>query len=211
MLLFNSKFSGRRLLAGKYPSYGALPLLMGFVLFSSACQARLDGSQSAKSAAVPTGKLHNTLWWQIAKQHHLDPYILYAVALKESANDADAALVKPWPWALNKSGKSLMPATQREAHALLKQSLDDGNRLIDVGLMQINLRWHGHRVSAPAQLLDPITNVQIGAELLATAIQSAPHDLALGIGRYYSWKDEKAAVAYGQSVIAIADHVRQVI
>ncbi|MDD2761826.1 MAG: transglycosylase SLT domain-containing protein, partial [Methylomonas sp.] len=116
-----------------------------------------------------------------------------------------------WPWALNKSGKALMPASRREAHALLKQSLDEGNRLIDVGLMQINWRWHGHRVSTPAQLLDPMINVQIGAELLATAIRSAPHDLALGIGRYYSWNNVEAAVAYGQSVMAIADHVRQVI
>jgi soluble lytic murein transglycosylase-like protein len=104
-----------------------------------------------------------------------------------------------------------MPASQREAHALLKQSIDEGNRLVDVGLMQINVRWHGHRVNSPAQLLDPITNVQIGAELLATAIRSAPHDLALGIGRYYSWNDEKAAKAYGQSVMAIADRVKQVI
>lgn len=183
--------------------------LLSLLFVCTACLAN-DGSKQVH-VAVPVQKLQNTLWWRIAKQHQLDPYILYAVALKESANDADPASVKPWPWALNKSGKALMATSRREAQALLKQSLDEGNRLIDVGLMQINWRWHGHRVSTPAQLLDPRTNVQIGAELLAAAIRSAPHDLALGIGRYYSWNNAEAAVAYGQSVMAIADHVRQVI
>ncbi|QPK64120.1 transglycosylase SLT domain-containing protein [Methylomonas sp. LL1] len=186
-----------------------LPILLSVLFASTSCLA--NGGSKQAHAVIPAQKLQNTLWWRIAKQHQLDPYILYAVALKESANDADPASVKPWPWALNKSGKALMPASRREAQALLKQSLDEGNRLIDVGLMQINLRWHGHRVSTPAQLLDPMTNVQIGAELLTTAIRSAPHDLALGIGRYYSWNNVEAAVAYGQSVMAIADHVRQVI
>lgn len=188
-----------------------LPILVSLVFSNSSCLAYGDGVKQARAADIPAHKLQNTLWWQIAKQHQLDPYILYAVALKESANDTDPASVKPWPWALNKSGKSLMPSSRREAHALLKQSLEEGNRLIDVGLMQINLRWHGNRVRTPAQLLDPMTNVQIGAELLAAAIQSAPHDLALGIGRYYSWNNVEAAVAYGQSVMAIADQVRQVI
>lgn len=200
----------RRLCAAKQHCLYPLPILLSFMVCSASCLAH--GNVSKHTRATNTAhKLQSTLWWQIAKQHHLDPYILYAVALKESANDTDPTAVKPWPWALNKSGQSLMPASQREAHALLKQSIDEGNRLVDVGLMQINVRWHGHRVNSPAQLLDPITNVQIGAELLATAIRSAPHDLALGIGRYYSWNDEKAAKAYGQSVMAIADRVKQVI
>jgi len=187
----------------------SLPILLSLLFVSTACLA--NGGSKQAHAVVSSQKLQNTLWWRIAKQHQLDPYILYAVALKESANDADPASVKPWPWALNKSGKALMPTSRQEAQALLKRSLDEGNRLIDVGLMQINLRWHGHRVSTPAQLLEPMTNVQIGAELLAAAIRSAPHDLALGIGRYYSWTNVEAAVAYGQSVMAIADQVRQVI
>lgn len=209
MLNFDLKSGFRWLFAGQHRRLCLLPILLSLLCVSTSCLA--NGGSKQAHAVLPAHKLQNTLWWRIAKQHRLDPYILYAVALKESANDTNPASVKPWPWALNKSGKPLMPASQREAHALLKQSLDEGNRLIDVGLMQINLRWHGHRVSTPAQLLDPMTNVQIGAELLAAAIQSAPHDLALGIGRYYSWNNVEAAVAYGQSVMAIADQVRLVI
>jgi len=56
-----------------------------------------------------TSKLHNTLWWQIANRHQLDPYILYAVALIESAKGSTKNHVTPWPWALNKAGKSIIP------------------------------------------------------------------------------------------------------
>ena len=89
----------------------SLPILLSLLFVSTACLA--NGGSKQAHAVGPAQKLQTTLWWRIAKQHRLDPYILYAVALKESANDADPASVKPWPWALNKSGKALMPASRQ--------------------------------------------------------------------------------------------------
>ncbi|TAL43044.1 MAG: lytic transglycosylase domain-containing protein [Methylovulum sp.] len=156
-------------------------------------------------------RLQNTLWWQIANYHQLDPYVLYAVALVESAKRNDPNHITPWPWAINKSGKAIIPASQQEARRILTKALAEGSRNIDVGLMQINFRWHGHRVDKPEYLLNPVTNLQIGALLLAEAIQSAPHNLALGIGRYHSWQNVSAAVAYGRKVLAVADQIRTVL
>ncbi|MFA5920747.1 MAG: transglycosylase SLT domain-containing protein [Methylococcaceae bacterium] len=158
-----------------------------------------------------TSKLQNTLWWQIANRHQLDPYVLYAVALIESAKGSDQNHVTPWPWAINKSGKSIIPASQQEARTILSKTLAEGHRNIDVGLMQINLHWHGHRVDKPEQLLNPVTNLQIGALVLAEAIQSVPNDLVLGIGRYHSWQNVNAAVAYGRKVLAVAAKIRTVL
>ncbi|MBO0165680.1 transglycosylase SLT domain-containing protein, partial [Vibrio alginolyticus] len=53
-------------------------------------------------------------------------------------------------------------------------------RNVDVGMMQINLRWHGDKVSSPDELLDPAKNVDVGAGYLAQCISSAPGDLELG-------------------------------
>jgi hypothetical protein len=89
--------------------------------------------------------------------------------------------------------------------------LDEGQRNIDVGIMQVNLRWHGHCVAKPKHLLNPNINLEIGAKLLAEAIQSSPDNLALGIGRYYSWKNVTAAVEYGQRVISLADQIRAIL
>lgn len=156
-------------------------------------------------------KLQNTVWWQVARRHHIDPYVLYAVALVESRKHGEQNHVTPWPWAINNAGKSFIPNSQQEAELLLNKILDDGKQNVDVGIMQVNLRWHGHRVTKPEHLLNPNTNLEIGARLLAEAIQSAPNNLALGVGRYYSWKNVPAAVEYGQQVLALADKIRTLI
>jgi hypothetical protein len=192
---------------------------LGLISFGPSCQAQEKAAlpksyittASSKILNPSPSKLHTTLWWQIAEQHQLDPYILYAVALVESAKVNPLNHVTPWPWAINKSGKSIIPGSQQEARAILNKTLAEGGRNIDVGLMQINLYWHGHRVGKPEQLLNPVTNLQIGALVLAEAIQSAPHDLVLGVGRYHSWQNTEAAVSYGRRVLAVANQLRAVL
>jgi hypothetical protein len=198
----------------------AVPILgLGLISFGQTCKA-LETASLPKRVITPVSskisnhfpaKLQNTLWWKVAIHHQLDPYILYAVALVESAKGNPLNHVTPWPWAINKSGKSIIPASQQEARALLNKILAEGGRNIDVGLMQINLHWHGHRVGKPEQLLNPVTNLQIGALVLAKAIQSAPHDLVMGIGRYHSWQNTVAAVSYGRRVLAVANQIRAVL
>ena len=194
-------------------------LCLSFIIFNKPCFA-FETHHVAKTSSVTShqkpdarvvSKLQDTLWWQIAKHHQLDPYILYAVALVESAKDSAPNHVTPWPWAINKSGKSIIPASHQEARTALNKALAEGGKHIDVGLMQINLHWHGHRVDKPEQLLNPVTNLQIGALLLAEAIQSVPNDLVLGIGRYHSWQNVDAAVTYGRRVLAVADQIRTVL
>lgn len=194
-------------------------LCLGLTIFNKSCLALEIYSSLTKLPVVArqtkinglNSRLQNTLWWQIANRHQLDPYVLYAVALVESAKRNDPNHITPWPWAINKSGKSIIPASQQEARRILTKALAKGSRNIDVGLMQINFRWHGHRVDKPEHLLNPVTNLQIGALLLAEAIQSAPNNLVLGIGRYHSWQNVSAAVAYGRKVLAVADQIRAVL
>ncbi|MBS4052566.1 MAG: transglycosylase SLT domain-containing protein [Methylomonas sp.] len=158
-----------------------------------------------------SSKLQNTIWWQVGMRHQIDPYLLYAVALVESRKHGKQNQVTPWPWAINNAGKSFVPNSQKEAEILLNKILNEGQRNVDVGIMQVNLHWHGHRVAKPEHLLNPNTNLEIGAALLAEAIKSAPNNLALGVGRYYSWKHTTAAVEYGQQVISLANQIRALI
>ena len=199
------------------PTSGGI-LILGWTLsiLSTACLAGnpIKTAQSQHTAIHSlsvnnsSAKLQNTRWWAIAQQRQLDPYILYAVALVESANSDDHATITPWPWTINKSGKPIISDSKQDAERVLAKSLTEGNRHVDVGMMQVNLYWHGHKVDKPEQLLNPITNLEIGAKVLAEAIQSSPNNLELGIGRYHSWKNAQAAILYGQRVIALADHIR---
>jgi len=204
----------------KKPPIGGM-LIFGWALgiLSTVCLAD-DSVKAPKSphTAIPSlsandssPKLQNTQWWRIARQRQIDPYILYAVALVESANSDDHTTITPWPWAINKAGKSIISASKQDAQRVLAKTIAEGNRHIDVGMMQINLYWHGHKVAKPEQLLNPVTNLEIGAKVLAEAIQSSPNNLELGIGRYHSWQNAQAAVQYGQRVIALANQIRTLI
>jgi len=194
-----------------------LPIGMmgGFCIISQPMESMADGaiqiiSSNQQSPGSKT-TLRNTLWGQVARRHGIDPYILYAVALTESRKNDDQNKVIPSPWAINNAGNAYIPGSQQEAEALLNQLMDQGKRNIDVGMMQVNLRWHGHRVAKPEQLLIPSTNLEIGASVLSEAIQSVPGNLAHGIGRYYSWKNEPAAIQYGRKVIALANQIRAIL
>ena len=220
--MFVAQFNSQRLTSGRSVTKPQIfILLVGLALsgFSVCCVAR-DSLRTPKSPNAPvksllvtdsSPKLQNTLWWTIARQRQIDPYILYAVALVESANSGDHATITPWPWAINKSGKSIISASKQDAQRILNKTVAEGNRHIDVGMMQVNLYWHGHKVDKPEQLLNPITNLEIGANVLAEAIQSSPNNLELGIGRYHSWQNAQAAVQYGQRVIAVANQIRTLI
>jgi hypothetical protein len=108
----------------------ALPILgLVFIFFGQTCRA-LETASLPKRVIIPVSskvsnhlpaKLQNTLWWKIAKLHQLDPYILYAVALVESARGIPSNHVTPWPWAINKSGKSIIPGSQQEARIILNR------------------------------------------------------------------------------------------
>ncbi len=164
----------------------------------------LDG----KNQAISPQALRGTTWWRVATERGLDPYILYAVALVESPQ-VNNRLATPWPWAINRQGRTIIPSSRTVARGILNDALTKGIRAIDVGLMQVNVRWHGHRVRSPEELLDPETNIRVGADVLAEAIRSAPGNLTLGIGRYHAgWHNDTDAYRYGQRVLAVAQRIR---
>lgn len=182
------------------------PTWCGETQTRSVSQAAVPFEARNKTAVRET--LRNTLWWSVAEERGLDPYILYAVALVESAK-VDHRLATPWPWALNSQGRPVLPSSRLEAREILSNTMARGIRAIDVGLMQVNIRWHGHRVRQPEDLLDPEINIRVGADVLADAIRSAPGDLILGIGRYHAgWHKDAHAYRYGRRVLAVAQQIR---
>ena len=148
--------------------------------------------------------LTGTLWAATAQREGLDPTLLYAVAVQETQRPSGPGAVSPWPWTLRtqagpRSYESL------EAAVTDLQAMSRDTRDIDVGLLQVNLNRHGHRVGDPATLLDARINLVVAADILADAIRSAGDDLALGIGRYRHPHDDAAARAYGRRVLRLRD------
>jgi hypothetical protein len=161
-----------------------------------------DSRPTLASTAGSTTFLQGTVWAAVAARHGLDPVLLYGVALKESRRAAGAHASVPWPYTLRgPAGAQYHRSRAEAAQALARLTARHRPLAIDVGLMQVNLRWHGDKVADPAQLLDARTNLEIAAGILVDALHSAPGDLELGIGHYHHWHHEAIARAYGRSVL----------
>jgi soluble lytic murein transglycosylase-like protein len=109
----------------------------------------------------------------------------------------------------SRSGLPFYAKSEDQAKAKLAEFQQQYGRAIDVGFMQVSIRWNGHRVSSPADLLDPETNVMVGAEVLSEAIQSSPNDLeSLALAAITPREDEIRARNYGSRVLAIYRNLR---
>ncbi len=140
----------------------------------------------------------------IARRHAIDPVLLYALALHETQRPNGDGQVSPWQWTVGSSAGRQFYDSREEARAALG-TLSAGGRDLEVGLLQVSLKRHGHRVGDPATLLDPGVNLGVAASLLADAIASARGDLALGVGHFRYPDDDGAARTFGRRVLAVRE------
>ncbi|EMN3633085.1 lytic transglycosylase domain-containing protein [Pseudomonas aeruginosa] len=151
--------------------------------------------------------LKGTMWERVSQSSSCKApaLLLYSIALQESRSSAGKGMVRPHPFALrNGPSGSKYPESSEEATELLERFIAE-DRLTDIGMMQINYRWNGHRVSNPALLLNAETNVSVAAEILCEAISVQRGDIELAIGGYHTMnpKREIDARAYARSVLHI--------
>jgi len=140
--------------------------------------------------------------------HHADvpSAVLYAIALQESGIHLRGQRV-PWPWTLNVAGQPRRFTTRAAACGELQDALDaQPNRRIDVGLGQINVGYHAHRVAHPCDLLDPYRNLRIAATILREQYRQG-EDWLPAIGRYHRPAGGTPAARYRRSVHQHLSHV----
>lgn len=141
-----------------------------------------------------------------AQRTGIEALLLYSIAVTESGASVGHGFVAPSPYAIRVNESDLnqayYPATRAEAEKILSDLLHAGRSNIDVGLMQVNLRWHGDRVQKPLALLDPTTNLRIGADILYDTMLSSPGDIVTAIGRYHSWTADRGRL-YAERVIRL--------
>ena len=147
-------------------------------------------------AAVPAG------YRAIAAEHAMPHTLLYAVALTESGKQIESTGdYRPWPWTLNIAGRGYYFDSRREAWQALTEWLRRGQRSIDIGLMQVNWRYHQQRLGTPWQALDPYHNLQVGAAILQNCYQSQ-QDWWSSVGCYHAPVNAKRADRYRRRVVS---------
>ncbi len=158
------------------------------------------------SASAQDFSLKGTMW---ETAEGVDPHLLYAIAIAESQKYFTGGFIRPWPWSVNVEGKGHYFDTRAEAEQFVDELFSQGLKSIDIGPMQINTYWHGHRVSDPKDLFSLSTAISVSSDILKEAMDSSPSDQALGIGRYHTWSDEQRARSYGSRVIKYWEAILQ--
>ena len=158
--------------------------------------------------AQSTGfSLKGTMWERGSNSAECkpDPLLLFSLALTESRAPSGNGRIAPHPFALrNTPSGSRFPRTYRDAVTALEHYIREDS-LTDIGIMQINYRWNGNRVARPEHLLDPETNIRVGAQILCESIAQYPADIHLAIGGYHTRnpRREPDARQYATTVLGI--------
>jgi type IV secretion system protein VirB1 len=111
------------------------------------------------------------------------------------------------PWAIGTPHGAYFLRTRAEAARVLARSLRSESS-VDIGLMQINSQWLPKLHVAPEALLEPCTNVRVGAAILAANFVAAARPgrsllatLVAALSVFNSGS-ETAAVSYAARVFA---------
>ncbi|WP_455707155.1 transglycosylase SLT domain-containing protein [Rickettsia conorii] len=94
------------------------------------------------------------------------------------------------PYAIGVSGKSVKASSKEEAKQIIKQYLAKGITNIDIGIMQINWRWHAAAFDQNLDdMLNPSQNIIYAAQLLKS-LHVQHQSWQKAVRYYHSAKDE---------------------
>ena len=107
-------------------------------------------------------------------QHKIPSRLLTAISLVESGRwNPRAQRSMAWPWTVHAQGKGRFFPSKRAAIAAVRALQKRGVRSIDVGCMQVNLRYHPEAFADLETAFDPASNVDYAADLLKRLRQEA--------------------------------------
>ena len=184
-------------------------------LILAACGSVL-GIKADETAAAPSKfSLSGTIYESVGRERRVDPMLIYAITCVESAveDDRRRGRIRPYPWTLRSDKGPFYGKDKEDAVRELQRLLAAHRRQssvypsIDVGLAQVNLRWHGHRVRSVFDLLDPKTNLGVAADILNECFARHPRDAFRAIGSYHS-ADESRALRYAARVVRVYSALR---
>lgn len=144
-------------------------------------------SERPSAAAAPdTACLREILAAQ--ERHGIPGNLLLAIGLQEAGQRRDGVLTV-WPYTVNANGEGRFFDSAEAAADWVRERQAAGIASIDLGCMQINLRWHPGAFATVEQGFDPAINVEYAA-LLLKALEARLGDWGAAAGAYHSQTPE---------------------
>ncbi len=140
------------------------------------------------------------------KRYKIPKDTLHSISLRETQKAHSKhriGLIWPWTVTVNPSGKGYHFKNKNEAIKFAKAQLATGKGSIDVGCMQINLKYHPDAFSSIEQALSPRRNIAYGAIFLKEKYEQH-RNWQKAIGSYHSSTPDKA-LSYHSMVKKISD------
>lgn len=116
--------------------------------------------------------------------------LLLGIGLQEAGVERDGGLTV-WPWSVNAEGEGRFLRDAPEAIDWVRTRQQAGDELIDVGCMQINLRWHPEAFPSLEAAFDPGLNVDYAARYLS-GLADRFGSWTAATGRYHSADPDRA-------------------
>ena len=113
-----------------------------------------------------------------ARRHGVPLGVLYAVGLSETGRKGSLN-----PYALNVDGRTVLATDLRNAMSRFSEAKGKGAKLVDLGCMQINHRYHGDKFSSVEAMFDPARNVDYAARFLKE-LRTREGNWTMAVARY---------------------------
>lgn len=126
------------------------------------------------------------------RAHGIPRDLLMALGLQEAGMTVRGTRTI-WPWSVNVEGRGYRFDTRVEAEEFVQGQLAQGIRSIDVGCLQINLRWHPDAFPTPGAGFEPDLNADYAARFLRD-LRTQTGDWWQAAGHYHSATPERKAV-----------------
>ncbi|MGR5448553.1 transglycosylase SLT domain-containing protein [Vibrio sp. PNB22_3_1] len=141
--------------------------------------AFLLGAQSARADCVPD------FYKQVGSLMDVPPVVVYSLALTETGVAMSDGTFIPWHLSLNYAGKPYWYRDWQGFLAAIDGFIAEDKRSVDIGLFQVNYRWHAHRVASVHDLARPSVNGQVAMEILREQYERYG-DWIVASGRYHN-------------------------
>ena len=167
-------------------------ILLLFVVSLLICQPlqahRSDTSGTSPKVQPAPAELCRLAAARMEEKYQIRANLLQTISSVETGRwDKQNKTIVAWPWTVNANGKGTHYETKEEALKAVRQLQKEGVTNIDVGCMQISLKYHKDAFENLEAALDPETNVEYSAKFLKKLYTKKK-----------SW--QKAAMAYHSSI-----------
>jgi hypothetical protein len=160
-------------------------------LYTPSPRAGASGMEIADSAVCVREILKAQLRYSIPGN------ILLGIGLQEAGTRRNGVLTI-WPWSVNASGVGRAFGGRDTALSWVAAKRAEGTYSVDIGCMQVNLRWHPNAFTSVEAGFDPAKNVDYAARFLRDLYEKTG-SWETAAGSYHSFTPEKRAI-YLQSL-----------